>query len=210
MAYTANVPQATQKISGTQGLILANFTGLEPYLDVNHVDINANVDAGKHKYITMPQQTPDNVPTTGPTELSIYSALSAINITQNALWLQKQNNALEFEWTEFSTVATSATQGYISFQLPNSLIVIVCQVNIPGGGVPSFIFTFPVITGIPSFTTAPYVLITPTISTSSVTAYDHVTSVSLANVTKTSFQIVFGNNQVSIANMGITYMAIGF
>ncbi len=54
MAYTANVPQGTQRISDTQPLILGNFQDIPVLLDVNHYSFSSG-DAGKHRFITMPQ-----------------------------------------------------------------------------------------------------------------------------------------------------------
>ena len=83
MAFNANIPQAGDQISQSQGQILQNFQAIQTLIDVNHVDF-ASPDQGKHMFVTLTNQVAD--PATGATEINLYNRQSAYLTTQ-ALWL---------------------------------------------------------------------------------------------------------------------------
>jgi hypothetical protein len=55
MAYENSKPQATDRLSASQGDILSNFSYLDTTWKLNHVDFNLP-DSGKHHFLTMPNQ----------------------------------------------------------------------------------------------------------------------------------------------------------
>lgn len=74
MVYTANTPNAGDKISVTQPLILANFQDLDTYTQVDHIALN-EINAGKHHQSTYPSRTPS--PVLGSGEGAVYTIDSA-------------------------------------------------------------------------------------------------------------------------------------
>lgn len=56
MPFQANIPQATDQISVSQGDILGNFQAINTWVGVNHVGFNLG-DSGKHTWVTFQQQT---------------------------------------------------------------------------------------------------------------------------------------------------------
>src|ERR1700679_3027455 len=85
MAYNANIPQAGDLISQSQGDILANFQAIQTLVDVNHVDF-ASGDQGKHKFVTFPTQNP--APTFSPTEMGLYNFVNTTT-NKNELYVNK-------------------------------------------------------------------------------------------------------------------------
>ena len=70
MAYNADIPQASDDPSQSQGQLLANFQELNTSNSVNHVAFNDS-DQGKHKFLQMPEQGAP--PTTSANEGGIYT-----------------------------------------------------------------------------------------------------------------------------------------
>lgn len=70
MAYSPNVPQASQIPAATQPAILANFQGINTLVNVNHVAFDLP-DQGKHKWVSYPVQG-SAVSTLG-TEVATYA-----------------------------------------------------------------------------------------------------------------------------------------
>jgi len=90
MAYNANIPQPNQSLNVTQSPIQQNFAEIQTLLNVNHVDFGA-IDAGKHKWLTLPTQS-SNPPIVFETdELALYSFLSPVTAA-NELYINKQND----------------------------------------------------------------------------------------------------------------------
>lgn len=74
MAYDANIPQPTDRISVSQGQILDNFAALQAYFGVNHVTFNAPSNIGKHNVVTFPRQAA--APGVfGATEFGLYNMI---------------------------------------------------------------------------------------------------------------------------------------
>jgi hypothetical protein len=95
MAYTSNIPQATDRPNNSQSQILANFTAINTVNSVNHVVFN-DADQGKHKFVTMPEQAAD--PTTAVNEVAIFSQESALTSVAE-LAIRKENNGDVVEFT---------------------------------------------------------------------------------------------------------------
>jgi len=72
MSYTPNIPLATQRIADTQAPINANFTSVNTFFGLDHVAFNAAGNNGKHKYVTMIDQTA-SPPTPGASECAMYA-----------------------------------------------------------------------------------------------------------------------------------------
>lgn len=89
MVYTANTPNAGDKISVTQPLILANFQDLDTYTQVDHIALN-DVDAGKHHQSTYPARTPS--PVLGAGEGAVYSQDSSIIAGRTDLYYKYQTS----------------------------------------------------------------------------------------------------------------------
>jgi hypothetical protein len=88
MAYTPNIPAATDLFSASQPQIQGNFNAILASFDVNHVDFNAGTDNGKHKFISMPVQSP--APTFAAGEVGMYSFLNPTT-GKNELYINKTN-----------------------------------------------------------------------------------------------------------------------
>jgi hypothetical protein len=69
--FTPNMPASGNSLGFTRPLVNANFANYEENLEVNHMGVNS-ADFGKHKFLTMPQQTEITPPTTSATEGGIY------------------------------------------------------------------------------------------------------------------------------------------
>jgi hypothetical protein len=79
MAYEANIPLPRDRYRVSQGDILQNFQAIYDVTNVNHVVFN-DADQGKHKFVQFPQQTTS--PTTGGTQVAVYSAAGFTNSQQ--------------------------------------------------------------------------------------------------------------------------------
>lgn len=105
MAFNANIPQATDQISQSQGQLLQNFQALQTLIDVNHVDF-ASADQGKHMFVTMPNQGAD--PATGATEINLYNKVSAYLTTQQ-LYLNNPSTGVPYEFTSILSASPGWT-----------------------------------------------------------------------------------------------------
>jgi len=77
MAYTANIPQATDRIKDSQSQLLGNFQAIKALVDVNHVTFDL-AGQGKHKFVTFPTQAAA-IPTILDTESCLFYGTSADN-----------------------------------------------------------------------------------------------------------------------------------
>lgn len=75
MSYNANIPQPTDIPANSQPQLLANFTGINTLINVNHVGFDL-ADQGKHKWVSYPDQIATN-PSTLATEVATYCITSA-------------------------------------------------------------------------------------------------------------------------------------
>jgi hypothetical protein len=73
MAYSNQIPQATDRINDSQLALLNNFIAIDSLVAVNHEPFNS-ANQGKHKFITLTDQTGTvpPVPVIGATEASIF------------------------------------------------------------------------------------------------------------------------------------------
>ncbi len=113
MAYNADIPQASDDPSQSQGQILANFQALNTFLSVNHVDIN-DPTQGIHKFLQLPEQ--GSAPTTAANTGGVYTKEVA-GATQ--LFFRNESNGSERQMT--GAFSTGVTNG--QFVIPGGLTV---------------------------------------------------------------------------------------
>lgn len=89
MAYNNTIPKATDKLKDSQGQLLANFQAIQTLVEVNHETFGA-ANEGKHKFISMPVQSP--APTFSAGEVGQYSFLNTTT-NKNELYINKTNNS---------------------------------------------------------------------------------------------------------------------
>lgn len=96
MAYNANIPQAGDQISQSQGQLLQNFQAINTLVNVNHVDF-ASADAGKHKFVTFPEQGGN--PGTGAAEVALFAKHSIYGMATTELFIQDPSNGTAYDIT---------------------------------------------------------------------------------------------------------------
>ncbi len=105
--FTATIPQATDQISQSQALILANNQAVNELISVDHVAFNTPNIFGQHKKVTFPVQNPAPVPALGT--LNLYNFLEPI-ANQNQLYF---TDALGNTYpASGSGVGSTATNGW--------------------------------------------------------------------------------------------------
>ena len=117
-AYSNSIPQATDRPSDSQALLLSNFQALKVFLDRNHVPIvdpTTNVDEGKHKFLQMPEQ--GSAPTTATDEGGLY--VKEANSRSTLFWRQ-EGNGTEIQLTRQNPTLSASTGE--SF-LPGGIII---------------------------------------------------------------------------------------
>lgn len=102
MAYTQNIPQASDDPSDSQPLLLANNQAIFTVNSVNHVDYDL-ADQGKHKFMQMPEQGSD--PGTAVNEGALYTKES--NSLSELFW-QPENNGTAIQLTSGSITKTTS------------------------------------------------------------------------------------------------------
>jgi len=90
MTVTTGIPTASQSLGETQGLIQTNFTEMTDHFAVNHVGYNDGADAGKHNFLTMPNQ--GTLPADAPTTLADEGALYVLG---NNLLFREQSDGTQ-------------------------------------------------------------------------------------------------------------------
>lgn len=123
MAYISNIPTASQRLKDSQPQIQANFTAINNFVNVNHVQFN-NSASGKHNFVEMPliaTGAPYNITGTAVGETALFTKASVLNASNPpALWFAKQSTLLAnaIEVSEFT--AKAAVSG---FPLPMSYLL---------------------------------------------------------------------------------------
>lgn len=100
MAYSNNIPKPTDQLNDSQLDLLNNFIAIQNLVGINHINFNVP-DQGKHSQVTLPSIPNANVaaPTpTGPSELNIYTRVSANTNAPELTW-QRQNAGIITEMT---------------------------------------------------------------------------------------------------------------
>jgi hypothetical protein len=87
MAYQANIPQSSDRLTDSQSDMLGNFQAIQALIDVNHYDF-ASPNQGKHFMVSMPAQSP--APMFAAGEVGLYAFLNSVT-NQNELYINKTN-----------------------------------------------------------------------------------------------------------------------
>lgn len=116
MAYDQNIPQATAKLKNSQPKIKDNFQALKTLIDVNHGTFGA-ADQGKHKFVTMPEQSP-NGPATSADEMALYTKAVA-GVTQ--MFLRRENVVATGAEIDFTSATANSSNGTLT--LPCGIIL---------------------------------------------------------------------------------------
>lgn len=183
--WQQNIPQATDKLSVSQGDLLGNFQSLNIWMDINHYLPTDITNQGKHKFVTMPVQVAD--PTTGGSEIALYTKSSSG--APQIFWRQ-QNNGAVVNLTEGDT----STIGWS--RLPSGVIVKWGTPTLSGAG------SFTYAQG-PAFTTVLYVGITTTNSS------DAFVSITAFNTTTATTNTTQRTTNTAANNITCKYLALG-
>ena len=98
MAYNADIPQAADDPSQSQGQLLGNFQELNTSNSVNHVAYN-DADQGKHKFMQMPEQSA--APTTAADEGGLYTK-EVPTLAVTGLYFRDESSGTERQLTNLS------------------------------------------------------------------------------------------------------------
>lgn len=112
-AWQNNIPQATDKLSKSQGDILGNNQELTTAFNLNHVNLNA-VGEGKHAFLQMPQQAGDTA--TLAAEVAVYAKNDAVTTVTELFFRRPTNGAIIP-----MTATLAATPGWT--YLPSGIIL---------------------------------------------------------------------------------------
>jgi len=128
MTYSIT-PNAGDSLGFTRPLINTNFSLIQTAFAVNHIGFGLS-GAGKHKFVVMPVQ--GSAPTTGASELALYSKQGSAGPGTSALYMIRDGNAGTEVQLSTSSVgnAVAATSGYT--WLPGGLFMQWGQVINPG------------------------------------------------------------------------------
>lgn len=136
MAYVSTIPQATDKLSVSQGDLLNNFIAIDTFVNVNHYGFGT-ADEGKHLYIQMP--ITGSPPGTAADEVALYTD-TGLTSGNPELWVRRESNGAQIAFTE--AVKTSA--GWT--MLPSGVLLQwgTGTIDASGSGTINFPRTFPV------------------------------------------------------------------
>ena len=206
MAYL-DIPLATDALSQSQQDIRNNFLSILNAFDANHVDFNAGADAGKHKYVTLPQQGSTPPIAFGATEMALYSAQSPYNAAVNEIFINKTNQATVVQIPSTSSILSVASDPGNDVSgwtyLPSGILLKWGNGTANG----NTNITFPVAASIPAFTN----VMSVQLSTYANSTSDSNTYVRLSAFTNTGFQC-YGSSRTTVAAAACSfqYLAIGY
>ena len=196
MAYSPNVPEATDEIPNSQPPILANFQDISTALNINHVGFNV-ANQGKHKFVTFPVQAAPPAPLAN--EICLYSEQSPYSAQPELTFIRNGGAAQEI------TTSLNASPGWC-FTSSGMLLkwgqLTALGVNYPAGTT----FAFPVAGTIPPFGQCFMVYIT-TIAAGGV---DTNTAATLKAFTNVIFTVAGSSRTAAMgADTVFNYLAIG-
>jgi len=114
MSYNPIPPSSGGTLVGTRDQIRTNFTLIQSNFDINHEDYGVGANAGKHKFMQMPQQS--SAPTTAAGDIALYSKLVS---SIPRLFLRQESSGTEIQMSGINPSA--ATNGYTF--LPGGLLL---------------------------------------------------------------------------------------
>ena len=114
MTFTSNIPQSGESLGSTRARINTNFQEVYNVQNVNHVNFN-DIGEGKHKFLQMPEQSPD-----GPATL----------VNEGALYTKNDSTRTTLYWRQENTAANGAE---IKMTGPNPVNAATGFTFLPGG-----------------------------------------------------------------------------
>ena len=196
MAYNQNIPQATDTISSSQAEILANFQALKTLIDINHGTFGA-ADEGKHKYVTMPEQS--SAPTTAADEMALYTK-AVSGVTQ--MFLRNEGSGTE---VDFTSATKSNSNGTLT--LPCGIILKWGRATTNASGLSTVNFT----TAFPTAVLTAYAS-TAVVGGSNTNSSSYDVDVRIYNYTTSLLSAVTYSNNTARTRLAYTYtwFAIGY
>jgi hypothetical protein len=192
MAFNSNVPQPSDVLRNSQNDLLNNFQSLKAAFDTNHVTFD-DPDAGKHKFITCPEQSA--APSVAADNIALYSKNSALSGI--AELFVKNESGSEYEFTSSS----AATPGWT--RLPSGILLKWGTSSANGATT----ITFPTGAAIPAFTSLFTVLLTVS---EPLAVIDVDQAITLRIWTITDFDVFASNRSTTgAAPVDFEYLAIG-
>ena len=104
MVYRKEIPQATERPSVSQPKLKENFTQINDQFGVDHTELEASSNLGKHKKVTLYEQADD--PETLDNEMAIY-AKEGSNGTE--IYIREENNGSINKLSVANLVAVAST-----------------------------------------------------------------------------------------------------
>lgn len=119
MAYNADIPQASDDPSQSQGQILGNFQELNTSNSVNH-GTYSDADQGKHKFLQMPEQS--SAPTTAANEAGLYTK-EVPTLAVTGLYFRDESDGTERQLTNLSitNLVNAGTAAGTLYRMDNPL-----------------------------------------------------------------------------------------
>ena len=195
MTYNANIPQASDLISQSQGQLLTNFSQANTAFGVDHTAFDVVTNQGKHKKSTYVEQAAD--PATAANEMAIYS--KDVSGSTRLFYREESAGTVVQATSAFSQV-TSAASG--SSFLPGGIIIkwgIFSTGTLQATGSQGFVSAFP---------TACYSLTLTPISKAGGTSNNGTLAPITGTVAPGGFDWSFSTGPTS-SYLGFYYIAIG-
>lgn len=203
MAYSNQIPRATDQLNDSQLDLLNNFIAIQQLVDVNHINFNLGIESGKHKQVTLPVNV---APTpTLANEVNVFSQTSALSslfpANTAALFWQTTNGGPVVNMTSGAIQVGPPITGFTF--LPSGLLVKFGKVVLTVGL--SQVITYPVAAGtIPVFTSNPYSI---QVTNFSLAVNPRVVNLNLLSTT--SFTVSVFDLAGAPAGSELFYVAIG-
>lgn len=205
MAYNANIPQAADLLSQSQGDLQSNFQAIATLVAVNHVQFN-DADQGKHKYVEFPAQLASPPIAFAAGEVALYSFLNATT-TKNELYVNKTNQATVVQVPITASILSTNSNPGLNVSgwtyLPSGILLKWGSGSANGNTA----IVFPVAATIPVFTNVMSIILC--------TAYGNTSDgnvvARLGNFTNLGFN-AYGSQRTTVTNAaaGFQYLAIGY
>jgi hypothetical protein len=120
MGYNPSIPQASDFISLTQNQVLANYSQMYIQFANDHVmfDADEDVNRGKHKKLTLVEQSGDQ--TTAATDFAWYAKNDA---GAPELYGRSESDGTVFKWTKLGRVSPALRlEAYVLFDSQGNII----------------------------------------------------------------------------------------
>lgn len=200
MAGLNLVPNSGQSLDETRDDIKNNFIYINTGFAVDHVELNSGANSGKHKAVTMVNQTvAPAAPVTLAGESAIYAAPSLVAPNASAIFIKHGASSAAVDGIEI-TYALQAASGWT--QLPSGIIMQWGTTNVTNGATARpFPRAFP--------TACLNIQVTELIPTVGSIVHNWV-SVVTGSLTTTTFTPQARDGNGSLATANIWFFAIGY